>query len=86
MAYRCPKCERYGMEWDARAKVLTCYYDTCRHVIRMGPQKSIPSPEKIAAAIVQTIALAGLSRPIVLQIHHINPMTIPKFIPERHMK
>jgi hypothetical protein len=41
------------MEWDARAKVLTCYYNTCRHVIRMGPQKSIPSPEKISAAIVE---------------------------------
>jgi len=53
MAYRCPKCERYGMEWDARAKVLTCCYNTCRHVIRMGPQKSIPSPERISAAIVE---------------------------------
>lgn len=41
------------MEWDARAKVLTCHYDTCRHVIRMGPQKSVPSPEKISEAIAE---------------------------------
>lgn len=53
MAYRCPKCERYGMEWDARAKVLTCCYNTCRHVVRMGSQKSTPSPERISAAIVE---------------------------------
>jgi len=51
MAYQCPKCERYGMQWDARAKVLTCYYNTCRHVIRMAKQKTIPSSERISAAI-----------------------------------
>ncbi len=53
MAYRCPKCQRYGMEWDARAKVLTCCYNTCRHVIRMGSPKKTPSPEKISAAIIE---------------------------------
>jgi hypothetical protein len=69
MAYRCPKCERYGMEWDARAKVLTCYYNTCRHVIRMGAQKSIPSSEKISAAIVedfQALHNKALDKPVCI--------------------
>jgi len=51
MVYCCPNCDRYGMEWDGRAKVLMCHYHTCRHVIRMVNQKSIPSPERISTAI-----------------------------------
>lgn len=51
MTYCCPKCGRYGMEWDGRAKVLMCHYNTCRHVIRMVNQKSIPSPKRISTAI-----------------------------------
>jgi len=49
--YKCPKCKRYGMEWDGRAKVLMCYYNTCSHVIRIQNQKSIPVPERISEAI-----------------------------------
>ena len=54
--YECPKCKRFGMEWDGRAKVLMCYYNTCNHVIRIENQKSIPSPEKILEAIEKDIS------------------------------
>lgn len=53
MRYRCPKCGRYGMQWDARAKVLMCYYNTCRYVVRMENQKTLPSPEETSAAITK---------------------------------
>lgn len=49
--YQCPKCDRYGMEWDGRAKILMCYYNTCSHVIRIKNQKSTPVPEKILEVI-----------------------------------
>jgi hypothetical protein len=39
------------MEWDGRAKVLICYYNTCNHVIRINPQKPIPSDDQINQAI-----------------------------------
>ena len=51
MTFVCPKCNRYGMEWDGRAKVLVCYYSTCNHVIRMQNQKSIPPNETILRVI-----------------------------------
>lgn len=51
MTYQCPKCRRYGMEWDGRAKVLLCYYNTCNHVIRIKNQKNVPNSEVILAAI-----------------------------------
>ncbi len=51
MTYQCPKCSRYGMEWDGRAKVLLCYYNTCNHVIRIKNQKNVPNSEVILAAI-----------------------------------
>ncbi|OHB53588.1 MAG: hypothetical protein A2Y07_04525 [Planctomycetes bacterium GWF2_50_10] len=33
MSFVCPKCGRFGMEWDSRAKALICNYNTCNHVI-----------------------------------------------------
>ena len=45
--YQCPKRNRYGMEWDGRAKVLLCYYSNCNHVIRMKNQKKVPSVEVV---------------------------------------
>lgn len=51
MRYRCPSCGRYGMQWDARAKLLLCYYNTCNYVVRMGKQKDIPSSQEISIAI-----------------------------------
>jgi hypothetical protein len=51
MTFYCPKCNRYGMEWDGRAKVLMCYYNSCNHVIRIENQKRVPSPEKISEVI-----------------------------------
>jgi hypothetical protein len=51
MRYRCPKCGRYGMQWDARAKVILCYYNTCNYVIRMANKNGIPTPEEISSAI-----------------------------------
>ena len=49
--YQCPKCDRYGMDWDGRAKVLMCYYTTCSYVIRMQGYNGIPAPEDIDEAI-----------------------------------
>jgi len=51
MTYECPKCNRYGMEWDGRAKLLICCYNTCNHVIRIQNQRSIPSDEIVSEAI-----------------------------------
>jgi len=51
MRYRCPKCNRYGMQWDARAKVLVCYYSTCNYVIRMNNHQDIPRTKQIISAI-----------------------------------
>lgn len=51
MTYKCPKCGRYGMEWDARTKVILCYYVSCNYVIRIRNQKERPSEEILLAAI-----------------------------------
>ena len=51
MTYYCPKCNRYGMEWSERARVLMCYYNSCNHVVCIENQKGIPSPEKVSEAI-----------------------------------
>ncbi|KKN02471.1 hypothetical protein LCGC14_1117480 [marine sediment metagenome] len=51
MTYQCPKCSRYGMEWDGRAKVILCYYNNCNYVIRIENQKDVPSKEIILKAI-----------------------------------
>ena len=50
-SYQCPKCNRYGVVWDGRAKVLMCHYNTCNHVIRIENQISFPTPERILEAI-----------------------------------
>ena len=49
--YQCPKCNRYGMEWDGRAKALLCYYSNCNYVIRMKNQKKVPSTEVVLDVI-----------------------------------
>ncbi len=49
--YMCPQCKRFGIAWDARAKILMCYYASCRYVIRIENQREIPSSEVICAAI-----------------------------------
>lgn len=49
--YECPKCNRYGMEWDGRAKVLVCYYNTCNYIIHIQNQKDMPTPDTLSAAI-----------------------------------
>lgn len=51
MTYKCPKCGRLGMEWDGRAKVIMCYYNSCNHVIKMENHKDIPSENEIVRAI-----------------------------------
>lgn len=56
MTYYCPKCNRYGMVWDGRARALMCYYNSCNHVIHIENQKSVPSPEKISEAIEKEAA------------------------------
>jgi hypothetical protein len=51
------------MEWDGRAKVLMCYYNSCNHVIRIENQKSVPSPEKVSEAIEKEAArIQGVSK------------------------
>lgn len=52
-SYQCPKCNRYGVVWDGRAKVLMCHYNTCSHVIRIENQISFPTPERILEAIAK---------------------------------
>ncbi len=49
--YNCPKCRRFGMAWDGRAKILMCYYKNCSHGIRIENQREVPSIEVIRAAI-----------------------------------
>lgn len=39
------------MQWDARAKVLMCYYNGCNYVIRLEKHKDMPTPEDISEAI-----------------------------------
>lgn len=36
---KCPKCGRYGIEWDARAKIYMCYFKDCNYVIRDKVEK-----------------------------------------------
>lgn len=52
MTYLCPKCGRYGIEWDSRAKVLLCYYDKCNHVIHIEHIKNKPTEKQIVLALV----------------------------------
>lgn len=55
MTYECPKCKRLGMEWDGRAKVIMCYFNTCNHVIRMlrADYRGVPTEKQIQQAIVR---------------------------------
>lgn len=55
MLYECPKCGRFGMEWDGRAKVLICCFNSCNHVIRIPNQKAIPTHEQIVRVIRQEL-------------------------------
>jgi hypothetical protein len=64
----CPACNRYGMRWDARAKVLLCYYDDCRHVVRFGDIRKAPTKDEILAAMHTDgqVTLNGATREVVL--------------------
>jgi hypothetical protein len=53
MTFVCPKCGRYGMEWDGRAKVLVCYYNTCNHVIPVESHNAVPTAREIQHAIAE---------------------------------
>ena len=53
MKCRCPVCGRYGMCWDARARILLCYYYDCMHVIRLSNKDAAPTQEEITAAIIK---------------------------------
>jgi hypothetical protein len=64
MTYRCPKCGRYGMEWDGRAKVILCCYNTCNNVIRIENQKEIPNSATILNAIEDSIENSEESRAV----------------------
>jgi len=47
MIYECPKCGKYGLEWDGRAKAMICHFSKCQLVIHMPNQKEVPSHEEI---------------------------------------
>jgi len=53
MRCRCPACRRYGMRWDARARVLLCYYADCKHVTRLANKVETPTVEEISTAILK---------------------------------
>jgi hypothetical protein len=41
--YTCPKCGKWAMAWDGRAKVFMCYYmETCGHVVRAPGWRTEP--------------------------------------------
>ena len=49
MMNTCPKCNRDGIYWDGRAKVLYCPWDNCQYVVRDIPEwnKKIPTQKEI---------------------------------------
>ena len=49
--YMCPKCNRYGFAWDARAKVLMCHWSGCSHVIRV-PKELGRAPNRAEALLL----------------------------------
>ena len=53
MEFECPKCNRYGMEWDGRAKVLRCPYYSCTHTIKIEgyDHHGIPPKDEIRSVI-----------------------------------
>lgn len=53
--YLCPNCGRYGIEWDGRARILICCYNSCNQVIRLENQKEAPSEVQIVAAILKVM-------------------------------
>jgi hypothetical protein len=67
MTFMCPKCGRYGMEWDGRGKVLVCYYSTCNHIIALDNQKTVPTALEIQRAIEEDQKHAKESRIVRVQ-------------------
>ena len=53
MDHKCSKCDRWGMVWDGRAKVVACLYHNCKHVIKLigFDHGGIPLDTTIRAAI-----------------------------------
>jgi hypothetical protein len=53
MDHECPKCSRWGMVWDGRAKIISCLYHKCRHTIKLNgfDHKGIPSWGEVQTAI-----------------------------------
>ena len=49
----CPKCGKYGLSWDARAKIISCLYHKCRHVIKdvIYEYGKMPTGPEMAEAI-----------------------------------
>lgn len=51
---KCPKCGRFGMSWDARAKVIMCLYIGCQHVISdVAMAGKIPTEKEMTEAIIK---------------------------------
>ena len=66
MDFKCPKCERYGFDWDGRAKVMRCLYNNCQFVCKIRPSAgknwrhdSPNDAEKQNACLFAKAALTG---------------------------
>jgi hypothetical protein len=54
MIYACPKCGKWAMAWDGRAKVFVCHYvETCGHVVRAPGWRTEP-PFDVAVGLIRT--------------------------------
>ena len=40
----CPKCNKEGIYWDGRAKILLCPWTKCNHIIRNIPEWKHKAP------------------------------------------
>lgn len=47
----CPKCGKYELSWDGRAKAIICLYHKCRHVIKDVIYDKIPTEAEMTEAI-----------------------------------
>jgi hypothetical protein len=51
MIYVCPLCTRWGMAWEARAKILLCHYRNCNYTIEVQFKGKIPTRDEIKRAL-----------------------------------
>lgn len=49
----CPKCNRDGIYWDGRAKIIFCPWTNCHHFIRNIPEwkNKVPTEKEVQKKI-----------------------------------